>query len=1076
MSSTSRPPTSTATGTVAPQFPGASPTQCPVCPTCFTCASEGCLNFGQCVNGNCKCPDGLAGKDCGLASCNSTNVPAELRAPRPDRSECQCDDGFAGINCNTCLRDAACASTANVPPEERRDGEPRICNMTPRVFRRHHMQCEITSPEVKGVFPGLMEVSMARNLQTKSVLASIWLKKVLQFSCQVGQCTPSVAPAVLAADGSVATPPVDTWTCSSVQCKCIARTDMCGGGNSLDITQALRDLPGPFVMTCPLDPASPAGNATTIAKVSERVVNGRTVREWTGGNSCTFKLGGALDALFPNGLKMDNCLNGECAYASDAPPAIGGSSALSSWSVGEISGVSVVGALLLGLLLALFLGKRQRDSFRRVPVPPAASGMAYSVANLHYEVGDKRILSNVSATFPAGTLTAILGPSGAGKSSALDILAHKRKSGTVRAEFELDGERIAMGDKHLRHSLGFVDQEDVLLPWLTVEESLWFVANTRLPESLPHDNKRDIIDGVLRDLNIHHIRHTRIGGSGYFRGISGGERRRVSIATELVTRPALLLLDEPSSGLDSSNTRKLLETLAELAHKQNKTIVCTIHQPRSDVYALFDQVLLLARGNVLYHGPARAAAAYFARLGFPCPAQYNVADHLLDVAVDLELKPQSPGPIRASILAEAAAARGHGDDEDDDLPNSPESTVVWSVPAWDSAAAAGTGAGGDASESSIVTKIEMRERTTAASSKAAAGPAGLAAAAAGSEPRTFREGPPMSPTGSTELEHAEQQLEGMRLRTISHSSQTTTSLSGSLSGSRHRSRGSAATATYQVSYLTQITQLLARNARCLVRNPRLLIGHNALAVVLGVFLGGVYFHAPATIAGLQNRLGSVFFLESLTAFAALSALGGMAEDRLLFIRERGNASYKPSAYFVSKLLLDLIPLRIVPTVVMGSIAYFMIGFQLSLAHYAKYMAVLVLFSGISALVCMALAVLMWDVALANLVGALTTLFLSLFSGVLINANAMPNAIRWLQYVSYFRYATEALAVNEIEGLLVQDNFGGVSVNVSGSLILTSIFGYSTGSYLRDLLVLVAIHVVLLVAVGALIALRLREVR
>jgi len=131
----------------------------------------------------------------------------------------------------------------------------------------------------------------------------------------------------------------------------------------------------------------------------------------------------------------------------------------------------------------------------------------------------------------------------------------------------------------------------------------------------------------MEQLGLTHVANTRVGGNGT-RGISGGEKRRLSIGVELVTSPAIIFLDEPTSGLDSYNALSVVTTLKTLARDHRKTIIFTIHQPRSDVYILFDEVLLLADGGHLYCGPAANASEYFKNQGFSCPEGYNIADHL----------------------------------------------------------------------------------------------------------------------------------------------------------------------------------------------------------------------------------------------------------------------------------------------------------------------------------------------------------------------------------------------------------------------------------------------------------------
>lgn len=150
---------------------------------------------------------------------------------------------------------------------------------------------------------------------------------------------------------------------------------------------------------------------------------------------------------------------------------------------------------------------------------------------------------------------------------------------------------------------------------MTVRETLLFSANLRLPESVSPKEKHQIVDKALQSLGLSHIANSRIGGNG-IRGISGGEKRRVSIGVELVTSPSIIFLDEPTSGsvtsnptgLDSYNAYMIISTLANLAHKEQKTIVFTIHQPRSDIYKLFDDVLVLAKGKTVYNDEGSQAA------------------------------------------------------------------------------------------------------------------------------------------------------------------------------------------------------------------------------------------------------------------------------------------------------------------------------------------------------------------------------------------------------------------------------------------------------------------------------------
>ena len=122
-----------------------------------------------------------------------------------------------------------------------------------------------------------------------------------------------------------------------------------------------------------------------------------------------------------------------------------------------------------------------------------------------------------------------------------------------------------------------------------------------------------------------------IGGGPLFRGISGGEKKRVSIGQEMLINPSLLLLDEPTSGLDSTTAHRIVTTIKRLA-SGGRTVVTTIHQPSSRIYHMFDKVVLLSEGSPIYYGPASSAMEYFSSVGFSTTMTVNPADLLLDLA------------------------------------------------------------------------------------------------------------------------------------------------------------------------------------------------------------------------------------------------------------------------------------------------------------------------------------------------------------------------------------------------------------------------------------------------------------
>lgn len=174
--------------------------------------------------------------------------------------------------------------------------------------------------------------------------------------------------------------------------------------------------------------------------------------------------------------------------------------------------------------------------------------------------------------------------------------------------------------------LAFVQQDDVLFQTFTVRECLRFAANMRLPSSV---DKEERLDRLIVDLKLQKCSETKIGG-GLVKGVSGGERKRTSIGVEIITNPALVFLDEPTTGLDSYTATNVVELVSSLA-KYGRTVICTIHQPNSEIYSMFDKLMIIANGKTLYFNEARLAKQYFSHLGYECPPCTNPVDFFIDM-------------------------------------------------------------------------------------------------------------------------------------------------------------------------------------------------------------------------------------------------------------------------------------------------------------------------------------------------------------------------------------------------------------------------------------------------------------
>ncbi|EYU22839.1 hypothetical protein ABFS82_03G111200 [Erythranthe guttata] len=241
---------------------------------------------------------------------------------------------------------------------------------------------------------------------------------------------------------------------------------------------------------------------------------------------------------------------------------------------------------------------------------------------------ERTILNGITGTAAPGRVLAILGPSGSGKSTLLNALAGRLHHGHGLTGTVMFNSRKLT--KQVLKRTGFVAQDDVLYPHLTVRETLVFCSLLRLPNSMAGDEKIAVAESVISELGLSKCADTIIGNS-FVRGISGGERKRVSIAHEMLVDPSLLILDEPTSGLDATAAYRLVAALGGLAAK-GKTVMMSVHQPSSRVYQMFDDLLVLSEGRCIYFGKGSEAMAYFDTVGFSPGFPMNPADFLLDLA------------------------------------------------------------------------------------------------------------------------------------------------------------------------------------------------------------------------------------------------------------------------------------------------------------------------------------------------------------------------------------------------------------------------------------------------------------
>ncbi|KAJ4475603.1 hypothetical protein J3R30DRAFT_3294740 [Lentinula aciculospora] len=939
--------------------------------------SQNCENFGQLNGTSCDCPTGTGGSTCSELACGGNIFEGSQRPLTSTSSSggfanltssgCSCQSGWTGTACTVCESASACQSAANSLGNsdssltgDDGDGQNNtlVCNTTPKVWASSQMSCSVNNPTLQALYPLSSTLNIIRTLNPSlsplpnvtsfgsagSLYAQLFYEGEEQFYCKADSCVQDS----------------NNWSCQDLECICRPNTTFCGGVPATNLTGAINTLSGTLDIDC-----DDVDNSTQQA-------------------TCSFKQA-TIESLFgSSGLVLNGCSFGEClrqsVLDSNGTSSIASSaSSKASLSGGVIAGLAVVGGLLLIAVIFLLLGWFAQKRARKSGYNQLGSGnVTVQWSNISYIVStspktlwrrrnysgysdDKVILDSISGRVLPGQMMAILGPSGAGKTTLVEILAGKHKSGSTVGQVSFPS------DTQSNPRIGFVPQQDVLPPTLTVYEALLFAARLRLPENIPDIEKHSRVDTILHKLGIESLRNVRIGDNtnGRARGISGGEMRRVSIGLELIASPDVLILDEPTSGLDSVSAARVANVLHTIAHDSSSptAVIASIHQPSSQLYQTFDTILVLSHGHSLYLGPGSFAPVdHLTRIGVAQTYQqgYNVADYLLEVASDPPL----------ALLQSASSA-------------------VHPSPSVDQAGLS------NISNNLSTEKVE-EEKSTSIDSKAVV-------------------------------------VNGK----------------STLFGLRRKSK-------YATTFLTQLEYLSGREWKILRRDKTLFFTHVAVAAVLGVFCGGLYFNINTTIAGFQSRVGCLFFLGALIAFSSLSALYNIVEIRPLFLRERSAFYYSPTAWLLSRFLFDVVPLRIVPTIIVSTITYWMAGLASDAAHFFKFLFILVLYTLALTLFNFLLGTLFRNGGIAILLSALTALYQMTYAGFFVHLNSIPPVLRWLQWLCPLKYCLEALSVNEVgSGLMIQDSLQGVPVDVSASLIMNLLFGFGENNYYRDVLVLFA---------------------
>nr|XP_033815331.1 broad substrate specificity ATP-binding cassette transporter ABCG2 isoform X4 [Geotrypetes seraphini] len=541
-------------------------------------------------------------------------------------------------------------------------------------------------------------------------------------------------------------------------------------------------------------------------------------------------------------------------------------------------------------------------------------------------------------------INAILGPTGSGKSSLLDILAARKDPYGLSGEVLIDG---APQPANFKCMSGYVVQDDVVMGTLTVRENLQFSAALRLPMTVRQKEKDARINQVIKELGLTKVADSKV-GTQLIRGVSGGERKRTNIGMELITDPAVLFLDEPTTGLDASTANAVLLLLKRMS-RQGKTIILSIHQPRYSIFRLFDGLTLLAGGRMVYHGTAQDTLPYFSSLGYICEEHNNPADFFLDI-----------------INGDSSAVALQKIDEVD-----PDNIDH------------------DCGNKTVVERLVEKYCNT-----------------------TY---------------YQDTKAELLKLS----------------SGKKEKTEVFFRQITYSTSFCHQLKWVSRRTVKNLLGNPQASIAQIGVTAVLALIVGAIFFGVKNDSSGIQNRIGALFFITTNQCFSSISAVELFVVEKKIFIHEYISGYYRLSAYFFSKLMADMLPMRTLPSIIFTSVIYFMIGFKPTVDAFFTMMVTLMLVSYTATALSLAIAAGQSVVAVANLLLTISFVFMIIFSGLLVNLTSVLDWLAWLKYLSIPRYGLTALQINEFTGLHFCPNVTAPEV-INGTCTGNSPFTICTG--------------------------------
>eukprot|EP01069_Polyplicarium_translucidae_P005394 Polyplicarium_translucidae@DN2778_c0_g1_i1.p1 len=623
-----------------------------------------------------------------------------------------------------------------------------------------------------------------------------------------------------------------------------------------------------------------------------------------------------------------------------------------------------------------------------------------------WENHQKRILAGVSGSIRPTEMVALMGASGAGKSTLLNVLSRRNISHGGAVTFNGNPATVLDARAHA----AYIQQEDLFFGKLTVREHMDSQASLRLPASTTEAERNEIVSEILVKLGLTKCEHARVGNTmlGDGRGISGGEKKRLNIASELLTSPSVLFADEPTTGLDSFVAMSAIEALRELADS-GRTIICTIHQPSARIFNMFDRVLFMAEGEIIFFGPINAAVEWFGRLGHRCPSTSNPADFLIRVVSLTDENREEKLPILqgwAEKWTEESDAFLHD---------------------WE------TGLKGEFEAK----RARMVERRLSGS---------------------------LVDTGGLEELIRKGTADARRERANTAVVEIACSEDYSMKDADDLTKP-----TMHISWFKQTWVLLKRAALCTSRDPILLYARVMQTVVLGLLLGLLFLRLDWTAAGGRSRLGASFsVLLNQGILGSLAVTQTFPEDKPIVQREYESGIVKMGAFYVAKTTADS-PVQIIFPAIFHTLCWYLIGMNDDPVRWLISMAVMLLAANAALGIGYLASGLANNTQMALVIAQLILIPMIVFSGFMLDLRDASKFWVWIIYISPFKYGLSAYATTAFRGKHLAVEIGGEEVMVPGEDFIEAAIGIKVSDFALDMVMLAVLLVVFrIVAAGGLV--------